>query len=259
MPLFTRYVGVDYSGAATPERSLPGLSVYAATLSEGPVEVLPRPSSRKYFTRRDLAEWLLSELRDGPPTLVGMDHGFSFPLRYFEAHELPLNWGAFLEDFYQHWPSDMNGVSVEMIREGKVGCGAKRLGNARWRRRAEERCGAKSVFHFDVQGSVAKSTHAGLPWLLYLRRELGNRVHMWPFDGWCPPRGVSVMAEVYPALWSRGFQREKRNGHQQDAYSIARWMQERDAVGELGVEFQPSLGTAERSVARVEGWILGVR
>ena len=28
---------------------------------------------------------------------------------------------------------------------------------------------AKSVFHFDVQGSVAKSTHAGLPWIKALR------------------------------------------------------------------------------------------
>lgn len=35
------------------------------------------------------------------------------------------------------------------------------MGNAHWRRLTEERAGAaKSVFHFDVQGSVAKSTHA---------------------------------------------------------------------------------------------------
>jgi hypothetical protein len=40
------------------------------------------------------------------------------------------------------------------------------MGNSRWRRLTEERAGsAKSVFHFDVQGSVAKSTHAGIPWL----------------------------------------------------------------------------------------------
>lgn len=32
--------------------------------------------------------------------------------------------------------------------------------------------GSKSVFHFDVQGSVAKSTHAGLPWLLLNTRRL---------------------------------------------------------------------------------------
>ena len=40
-----------------------------------------------------------------------------------------------------------------------------------------ERSRAKSVFHFDVQVSVAKSTHAGLPWLRYLRQQLGGRVH----------------------------------------------------------------------------------
>lgn len=38
---------------------------------------------------------------------------------------------------------------------------------------------AKSVFHFDVQGSVAKSTHSGIPWLRFLRQRLGERVHFW--------------------------------------------------------------------------------
>lgn len=33
---------------------------------------------------------------------------------------------------------------------------------------------AKSVFHVDVQGSVAKSTHAGIPWLKRLRHEAGG-------------------------------------------------------------------------------------
>ena len=37
-----------------------------------------------------------------------------------------------------------------------------------WLRLTEERAGStKSVFQFDVQGSVAKSTHAGIPWLLH--------------------------------------------------------------------------------------------
>jgi len=62
-------------------------------------------------------------------------------------------------------------------------CGAH--GDARWRRPTEERAGtAKSVFHFDVQGSVAKSTHAGIPWLRFIRQQLGQRIHFWPFDGW---------------------------------------------------------------------------
>ena len=72
----------------------------------------------------------------------------------------------------------------------------------RWRRLTEQRTrGAKSVFHFDVQGQVAKSTHAGIPWLRYLRRQLGTRVHFWPFDGWAMPAGRSAVVEVYPALW----------------------------------------------------------
>ena len=258
MAQFSRYLGVDYSGARTPTCSLPGLRVYSATPADGPVEVQPPPSPRKYFTRRGLAEWLERELCDGPPTLVGIDHAFSFPLRYFEVHRIPPDWQAFLEDFQQHWPTDGPNMYVEFIRDGMYGRGAERTGAARWRRLTEERARAKSVFHFDVQGSVAKSTHAGLPWLLYLRRRLGSRVHFWPFDGWTPPPGVSVLAEGYPALWSRSFPSEERNGHQQDAYSVARWMRERDAAGELGAQFEPALNSAIRALAEVEGWILGV-
>jgi hypothetical protein len=56
--------------------------------------------------------------------------------------------------------------------------------------------------HFDLQGSVAKSTHAGLRWLRYLCQKVGGRIHYWPFDGWEIPTGRSVVAEVYPRLWS---------------------------------------------------------
>jgi hypothetical protein len=98
--------------------------------------------------------------------------------------------------------------------------GKARRGDPRWPHLTEVRAGAKSVFHFDAPGSVAKSTHAGLPWLLHLRRELGSRLHFWPFDGWESPPGRSVIAEVYPRLGSSGFPREVRDSHQHDAYSI---------------------------------------
>jgi hypothetical protein len=258
MPQFERYLGIDYSGAETATSSLKGLRLYAATPTQPPSEVPPPPSTRKCWTRRSLAEWLASELRDGPPTLVGIDHGFSFPLRYFEAHHIPPDWSAFLDDFQHHWPTDGDHTYVDFIRDGFCGDGAARKGNSRWRRMAEERCRAKSVFHFDVQGSVAKSTHAGLPWLRHLRQQLGARVHFWPFDGWTPPPGRTVISEVYPALWSRMFPSEDRNPHQHDAYSIARWMQQSDAVNTLANYFDPQLRPAERTRAELEGWILGL-
>jgi hypothetical protein len=258
-PAFARYIGIDYSGAETPTSSLRGLRVYLAERASVPEEVLPPPSPRKYWTRRGVAEWLLTRLAEDPPTLVGIDHGFSFPLRYFEAHQLPPDWPGFLEDFQRHWPTDEDNTYVNFIRNGVVGKGAERTGDPRWRRLTEIRAGAaKSVFRFDVQGQVAKSTHAGLPWLLYLRRQLGDRVHFWPFDGWEIPAGRSALAEVYPALWKHAFPSEGRTPDQHDAYAVAAWLRRADLDGHLPAFLAPSLTPAERAVAKLEGWILGV-
>ena len=200
MTVFAGTIGIDYSGAETPTASFKGLRVYLAEGDAPPFEVLPPPSPRKYWTRRAIAEWLVEKLSEDAPTLVGIDHGFSFPLRYFDAHGLKLDWPAFLDDFQRHCPTDGDYTYVDFVREGAVGNGAARMGNTRWRRVTEERAGgAKSVFQFDVQGSVAKSTHAGIPWLRFIRQQLGTRVHFWPFDGWDIPTGRSAIAEVYPA------------------------------------------------------------
>jgi len=259
MPAFARHIGIDYSGAETPTASLKGLRVYLAEGDALPTEVPPSPSPRKYWTRKGIAEWLVGRLAEETPTLVGIDHGFSFPLRYFEAHGLKPDWPTFLDDFQRHWPTDDDNTYVDFVREGSVGNGAARTGNARWRRLTEQRAGgAKSVFHFDVQGQVAKSTHAGIPWLRFIRQRLGPRVHFWPFDGWDIPAGRSAIAEVYPALWSRGFPNEGRSGDQHDAFSIAAWLSRADRHGTLAIFLKPDLSPPERAAAQVEGWILGV-
>ena len=72
MPQFERYIGIDYSGAKTPTESLPGLRVYAADWVMPPREVPPPLSPRKYWTRRGLAEWLVTQLSGGKPMLVGL-------------------------------------------------------------------------------------------------------------------------------------------------------------------------------------------
>jgi hypothetical protein len=257
MANFKRYLGIDYSGAETIDASLKGLRVYNATRATDPQEVLPPPSPRKYWTRRGLAEWLVEELRTGPATLVAIDHGFSFPLRYFESFHVLPNWSTFLDDFQRHWPTDLPNVYVDFVRDGIRGDAEARQGVARWRRLTEVRCGAKSVFHFDVPGSVAKSTHAGLPWLRYLRQELGSDLHFWPFDGWAPPSGRSVIAEGYPALLTASIPREGRDVHQHDAYCLARWLRDMDTTDRLQDYFSPELSPAQRNIAGIEGWILG--
>jgi hypothetical protein len=259
MAQFERYIGIDYSGAETAESSCKGLRFYVAEGSGTPEQIQPPPSPRWYWTRRGLAEWLCNELDGEKPTIVGIDHGFSFPIEYFKRHGLPHDWPNFLLDFQKHWPTDEPGNFIDLIRDGGAGDGSNRTGENAWLRLTERwTATAKSVFLFDVQGSVAKSTHAGLPWLLHIRRQCKRPVHFWPFDGWSVPEGKSVVAEVYPALWMRRFDSDGRDGDEHAAYATAAWLQRANRDGSLDSYFEPSLTPEEREVADVEGWILGV-
>jgi hypothetical protein len=127
-----------------------------------------------------------------------------------------------------------------------MGDGRKRMGETTWLRLTEQwTATAKSVFLFDVQGSVATSTFAGLPWLLNLRNWCKRPIHFWPFDGWEVPQGKSVVAEVYPSLWTRRFEREGRDGDEQAAFAVAAWLQRTDQGGSLGAFLNPPLTLEE--------------
>ncbi|RZU98249.1 hypothetical protein [Spiribacter vilamensis] len=255
---FDAYIGIDYSGAATPDRGLTGLRVYTAEGTQPVREVRVDNPGRRHWSRRAIAGWLQRRLAGDDRVLVGIDHGFSFPIAWFEYYEHPADWDAFLADFRARWPTDRPDSTVEQIRRGLLGAGRNEPGDARWRRLAERPVGAKSVFHFDVPGSVAKSTHAGLPWLDHLRRHIGKRLHAWPFDGWSIPRGCSAITEIYPSIWAGDYPRGERTQDQHDAYVVARALQQADRNGELASYLQPALDTRTRAVAACEGWILGV-
>jgi hypothetical protein len=259
-PRFARYIGIDYSGAQTPTSGLRGLRIFIAIGDDAPVEVIPPPGPKLHWTRRGVAEWLVEELNEKIPTLVGIDHSFSFPAQYFEKHELVQNWDAFLLDFVTHWPTDGDQIFVDLFRDGMDFPPSVRTGDPHWRRLAEIRSvSAKSVFHFDVPGSVAKSSHAGIPWLRFIRTKTEGRVHFWPFDGWDLPAGRSALVEIYPALCRAYRPRGEYTMDQADAYSAARWMQETDRTGMLDTYLSPVVNKEERVVAEFEGWILGVR
>jgi hypothetical protein len=93
-PSFSCYVGIDYSGARTPTTGLTGLRVYLAGRKSLPLEISPPAGRSWYWTWRGFAEWLVAYLAEAEPTVVGIDHGVSFPLPYFEFHHLALDWPA---------------------------------------------------------------------------------------------------------------------------------------------------------------------
>lgn len=253
------YIGIDFSGAATPEKRSSSIQVYSLSGGSGANDepsAVSSPSSnsrrRRNWNRIELSAWLIERLQQVDRCIVGMDHGFSFPISYFHRYKIS-SWTQFLSDFVKHWPTHHPGTTVEQFRAD-----SKRSGDARELRLTEKwTSSAKSVFQFDVQGSVAKSTHAGLPFLQALR-QAAPQVHFWPFDGWSFPSGQSVVFESYPSLFRNRYPRQSRSVDQQDAYSICRWLRDMDTIGRLEDFSAPPLTDTQKEVASLEGWIFGV-
>lgn len=258
--MFTKYIGIDYSGRGGCNTRTSAIQVYQAS-DAGKVSAVRSPASnatrKRNWCREEVAHWLRDELQKGDPIIVGIDHGFSLPTSYMQRFGL-TSWPEFLHDFCQHWPTDARGISVDDIRE-RLANQEGRIGNPNEYRLAERwTSSAKSVFQFDIQGSVAKSTHAGIPWIQMLRKETGDQLHCWPFDGWAIPDDCSVIAEVFPSIFRQRYPRENRSADAQDAYCVARWLAEADQCHQLQHFFEPFLTADQRKLANIEGWILGI-
>jgi hypothetical protein len=252
---FDSYIGIDYSGAATPETRSATIQVYEGIGVPDPILISSpssKPGKRRNWNRSELACWLIERLNRDDRCIVGIDHGFSFPISYMENYNLK-SWSEFLDDFVQHWPTDQAGTTVEQFRSrsSRVGVSSELRLTEQWT------SSAKSVFQFDVQGSVAKSTHAGLPFLKALRDQVEG-LHFWPFDGWLFPSDKSIVAEAYPSLFRNRYPRESRTVDHQDAYSICCWLRDMDKMERLQDFASPPLSQSQKTTATLEGWILGV-
>lgn len=265
--MFRRYIGIDYSGAGKPQSSNAGLAV--CTVGADGSHDFPRfrREGPEHWSRENVARWLVDRLKEqDTPTLVGIDHAFSFPLDYFKLHPhlLKGDWDDFLDDFREHWPTDQRDVTVrsqylmQVRRMMGIEEGGYRFGLPNWFRLTDPQV-AKSAFDFLVKsGEVATSTHAGIPWLRYIRSELQNeRIHFWPFDGWEICKGRSVIVEVFPRIWKGDIVGKGSTDHRKDAYVVARWMRDADKGNRLGEFFRPKLAEVQRKQARKEGWIFG--
>lgn len=252
--IFNSYIGIDYSGAGSAVKRLNGLKLFKSSQNSEPQLIISPFGSGRNWNRKEIAQWCLEELKSETPIIIGIDHAFSFPLSYMKRYRIH-SWDHFLDDFFNHWPTDKDEVTVESLRRGN-----KRSGDSKEFRLSEDwTTSAKSVFRFDVQGAVAKSSHAGIPWLKFLRRhpDLTDKIHFWPFDEFEIPPGKSVIAEVYPAMFKKRFYSDFENDAH-DAYCIAKWLQTMDANGFLSRYFKPPLTETDKNRAKLEGWILGV-
>jgi len=263
---FDCFIGIDYSGAGTSIARLKGLQWYDARPGREAVKLAPpasKPTARTAnWTRREVAHMLLDRARGDERFVAGIDHCFAMPWGYFERHGL-TSWPAFLDHFAQHWPAHEDHASIQELRAGLAQKAEpdRHTGKPSEFRLAETwTSSAKSVFLFGVPGAVATSSHAGIPWLKWLRDQAGDRLHFWPFDGWEPAPGKSVIAEVYPSILRRRYPVAGLTADEQDASAVATWLADMAVRGALGQYFaMPPLTEAEQRIVACEGWVLGVR
>ena len=109
-------------------------------------------------------------------------------------------------------------------------------------------------------GAVGSQSLVGIAGLERLRRSLGSRLAVWPFDSGLavPPSADLVVAEVWPSLWEVPVPA----GVIKDAAQVeatARRLAQLDDRSELEPLFRPRVGSAiEPIVVEEEGWVLGV-
>jgi len=256
MAMFSRYIGIDYSGGRAPVSRLRALQVYESEGDAAASAVSPLDKGARNWCRKEIALFVEKTLNQAYPCIIGINHGFSFPVTYFDRHDLE-SWDEFLGHFYSYWPTDHDHMYVGKVRTQNPPSGT----NDELRLCETWTVGTHSVFDFDIQGSIAKSTHAGLPWLKRLRDDPGIKktTHFWPFDGFSIESGRSVLVEVHPSLVRGRYPHLDHTVDQQDAYAVAMWLRDMDLRGALDGYFNPPLTLPERQKAKLEGWILGVR
>jgi len=256
MSLFKLYIGIDYSGASTTVSRQRGLRVFKATHRDKPAKVTSPSGENRNWNRKEIAHWCLEQLKNDGPVIIGIDHGFSFPMSYMERYHI-INWDQFLDDFQRHWPTDQKNSSVESIRQGNPRTGK----HTEFRLTENWTASAQSVFKLDGAGTVGKSTHCGIPWLRFIRRNAdpSSRPHFWPFDGFEIPPDKSVLVEIFPSIFRKRYSKhENYTADDHDAMCVAQWLMDMDGRGFLSTFFNPPLISKEREIARLEGWILGI-
>jgi hypothetical protein len=254
MPVFNRYIGIDYSGAERPATPLRGLQVFVADRRREPSQENNPTHPTGRWSRQQLALWLLDRLVEDVPTIVGIDHAFSYPLSILEGAALQ-SWDDFLGWFETRCPTTQDRVSecipgnLEFLKRHQD---ELRLTD-RWTATAMPLCSGWE----GNRSNVFFSTHAGIPWLKWLRNRGAGRIHFWPFDGFTVPQGKSVIAEVYPRIFRRRYHTDL-TGDARDAWLVCQWLRDRNQKNCLAPYFEPPVDEAEQRQARIEGWILGV-
>ena len=214
---FSAFLGIDWSGAKT--KSHAGLQLAHAIPGNGVPLRVPPPLS-KYWSRRQVFDYLVATAENATgkkPVLVGIDFAFAHPFAdkdsYFPETDLsPAN-------VVSLW------AMIDQVNAGQHDLyGGAMFQHALWgdyylapptyearhyasRRRVTEiaaRAAGRSpspTFKAVGADNVSTGSLAGMRLLHQLKRQLGARLSVWPFDAIVAGQTNLVLVEIFPSFY----------------------------------------------------------
>jgi len=282
MPLFDRYIAVDWSAANVPKRGKDSIWIGEATRA-GLVPSVNPPT--RHAAMRDLAERLERALSNGERCFVGLDFPFGYPAGAAERLSGGTDWSALwtsvdaaVQDGEDNRSNRFAVATAFNLRLGgdgprfwgcpaqqaSVGLNTRKAGirfDAVAEFRAVERVarGAKSTWQLFYNGSVGSQCLLGIARLQKLRQRFGDRLAIWPFETDFERRlgAPIVFAEIYPSLQAHDPDVTPKDRAQVEAQ--VRRFAALDAADDLGRMLSlPSAFVEQREMLlREEGWIVG--
>lgn len=208
MKNFDRFIGIDWSGAKSPVLT----NSIAVAVAEK-IDIAPQ-NKEEPWSRSRVADFLFECANGTVRTLAGIDCNFGYSESIGEK-QFGKNYTAY--DLWQ---------AVEDSNEGEANYFAggywthERHGAHFWRsgtmpegfsmprRATEQACGEsglgwpESPFKLIGAKQVGKGGLAGMRLIYDLKRRLGQRIAIWPFDAHVDEAAL-VIAEIYPRLFLR--------------------------------------------------------
>lgn len=232
---FHRVIGIDYAGAGRDAQPLAGLAAWVADRKG----TRPLEAGRKWS--RDALTGRLAQEMEAGPVLVAIDHAFAYGVDVLDRLRV------------RRWDD----LARRLEALGSLAALRDAVGHTPgWRLADRAAPGTQDPLGIRTYRPVSHSTFHGIRHLARLRARVP--FHLWPFDGWRPPAGASVVAEGFPNMLRRRTPATAEGRDDQDAERLARHFWTRDQAGVLNGLFEPALTRAEQAQARREGWILGV-
>ena len=231
-PVFSSYLGIDWSGAKAKHHA--GLQIAVAK----PGKVVPRqmrPPVGRYWSRIQVLDLLIEYANAAvgkSPVLAGIDFAFAHPLRVKQSADLSVDdsIGVDTKSYFPHAEDSPKTVTdlwalVEEVNHNQPDLyGGAMFSHPKWgeyylappdyKARYYESCrrlteiashaaGRSPSPTFKAVGAdnVSTGSLAGMRLLYHLKQHLGERLSIWPFDDIVDGKTDLVLVEIFPSLY----------------------------------------------------------